>query len=140
MTLGVHSFWHLPMANADQFTKVSVFNSSKSTLLKWSALSMSRFVITLKANPYAKRFSYIKEDTSYFGTIAKCWKNFVCIDVNWLVPESPGLNLEIPLAILAGFLKKMRTCWYKVTVQTLYRKLGEKKLEDNFSYTFNHLY
>ena len=32
------------------------------------------------------------------------------IDGNWFVPESPGLNLEIPLAILAGFLKKMRTC------------------------------
>ena len=32
--------------------------------------------------------------------------------------------------ILRRFLKKMKTCYYKVTVQILYRKPGEEKLDD----------
>ena len=35
------------------------------------------------------------------------------------------------MAILSRFLKKMKTCYYKVTVQTLYCKPGEEKLDHN---------
>ena len=40
--------------------------------------------------------------------------------------------------ILSHFLKKMKTCYYKVTIQTLYCKPGEEKLDNNFSCTVCH--
>ena len=45
---------------------------------------------------------------------------------------------ETVLAILSRFLKEMKTCCYKVIIQTLYRKPGEEKLDDNFLCTAFH--
>ena len=56
---------------------------------------------------------------------------FYAVDSNWLVQESPGLNPDC-FANIKSFSEKMKTRSSKVTVQTLYRKLGEEKLDDNF--------
>ena len=53
------------------------------------------------------------------------------IDSNWLVQESPGLKPDC-FGDVKSFSEKMKTCCFKVTVETLYRKPGEEKLEDNF--------
>ena len=65
------------------------------------------------------------------------------IDSNWLLQKSPGLNLEC-FGDIKSFSekkkKKLKTCCYKVTVQKLYLKPEEKKLDDNFLYTVCHLF
>ena len=57
------------------------------------------------------------------------------IDSNWLVQESPVLNPHC-FGNIKSFYEKLKTCCYKVTIQTLYRKLGKEKLDDNVGTTF----
>ena len=80
-----------------------------------------------------KRFRYIEKETSDFWPSSNA-KGILCaIDSNWLVQESPGLNRDYFGDI--RLFSEMKVCSYKVTVQTLYCKPGEEKLDDNFLYT-----
>ena len=53
--------------------------------------------------------------------------------------ESPGLNPDCigDIKLFSEKKKKKKKC-YKVTVQTLYHKPGEEKLDDNFLCTVCH--
>ena len=53
--------------------------------------------------------------------------------LHWLVQEPQDLNPDC-LGDIRSFCEKTKTSCYKLTVQTLYRKPGDKKLDDNFLY------
>ena len=53
--------------------------------------------------------------------------------LHWLVQEPQDLNPDC-LGDIRSFCEKTKTSCCKLTVQTLYRKSGDKKLDDNFLY------
>ena len=74
---------------------------------------------------------------NYYGIsrVKKQLSGKMSIESNWLAQESPGLNPDC-FGNIRSFSekkkkRKMKACCYKVTVQAP----GEKKLDDNFSYT-----
>ena len=58
---------------------------------------------------------------------------FFCLRLKVFVLDSTKTHY-----LLSRFLKKMKTCCYKITVQTLYHKPGDKKLDDNVLCTVCH--
>ena len=117
------------------FNTTLCFLQLKKSFIKVISSPNIRFSCNSKSKPSCQTLSNaldISRKTPLTSWPSSYAERISCaIGSNWLVQESSGLNPDC-FSTLGRFLKKMKTCRYKVTVQTLYHKPGEEKLERHF--------
>ena len=117
MSLEVSLLLHLPTANVNHLTQLS-----KKYFIRVISCPDILFCCNLKSKPSCqtiKCFRYIREETPLCAIDSK---------------ESPALKPDC-----FGDIKLfLETCYYKVTIQTLYCNPGEEKLDNNFLCTVFH--
>ena len=95
--------------------EIQIANRKQTTIANF--FCQSRVFVTISFRKTLYKADICLKRTNFFSQMVSALDRFRCIK---------------------SFSEKIKTCCYKVTVQTLYRKLGEEKLDDNFLCTVCH--